>query len=79
MTVRQSPAARAASGAATVVKIATILFLLGPAVVVVVLSFSNETTMTFPPRVWGIAQYRSLFTAPYWLSSIATSFSIAVP
>lgn len=79
MRIRETPVAVVARGVEMAVKIGAIVFLLGPAVVVVVLSFSNEKTMTFPPRTWGTEQYRTLVESEYWLSSVATSFSVAIP
>lgn len=79
MRIRESPVAVVARGVEMAVKIGAVVFLLGPAVVVVVLSFSNEKTMTFPPRTWGVEQYRTLVASEYWLSSVATSFSVAIP
>ncbi len=77
--IRESPAAVAVRAIELLVKVGAIVFLLAPAIVVVALSFSNEKTMTFPPRTWGVEQYRSLLGSEYWLSSVATSFSVAIP
>lgn len=79
MRIQVNPATVAVRGVEMVIKIGAIVFLLAPAVVVVVLSFSNEKTMTFPPRTWGVAQYRALIDSEYWQSSVATSFSVALP
>jgi ABC-type spermidine/putrescine transport system permease subunit II len=79
MKIKESPLSTAARSVEMVIKLAAILFLLVPAVVVIVLSFSNEKTMTFPPRTWGANQYQSLLGSDYWLSSIGTSFSVAIP
>jgi ABC-type spermidine/putrescine transport system permease subunit II len=77
--VKEGPAVKAARSVEMVIKAGAILFLLVPAAVVIVLSFSNEKIMTFPPRTWGGNQYHSLFGSGYWLSSIGTSFSVAIP
>lgn len=55
-----------------------VLFTLVPAVVVVVLSFSNEKLMIFPPREWGFRQYETLADASFWLEAVRTSFGLAV-
>lgn len=55
-----------------------VMFTLVPAVVVVVLSFSNEKLMIFPPREWGFRQYETLADASFWLEAVRTSFGLAV-
>jgi ABC-type spermidine/putrescine transport system permease subunit II len=62
-----------------IVKLGVALFMLTPVLLVMVLSFSNEKNMTFPPSTWGTSQYRTLFRSDYWLSSIGTSFAISIP
>lgn len=54
-----------------------VLFTLVPAVLVVVLSFSNEKLMIFPPREWGFRQYETLANASFWLEAVRTSFILA--
>jgi ABC-type spermidine/putrescine transport system permease subunit II len=54
-----------------------VLFTLVPAVLVVVLSFSNEKLMIFPPREWGFRQYQTLADATFWLTAVRTSFTLA--
>lgn len=56
-----------------------VVFLLLPGVLVTVLSFSGEPSLRFPPRIWGLMQYRELFASDYWLDAIGMSFSIAIP
>lgn len=55
-----------------------VLFTLVPAVLVVVLSFSNEKLMIFPPREWGFRQYETLADARFWLGAVRTSFGLAL-
>lgn len=54
-------------------------FMATPVVVVVVLSFSNDANLRFPPRTWGFRQYVELFQSETWLNAIGTSLAIAVP
>jgi putative spermidine/putrescine transport system permease protein len=56
-----------------------VLVMLTPAALVVVLSFSNERFFDFPPRSWGLRQYRVLFEDPHWGSALWLSVEIAVP
>lgn len=56
-----------------------LLFLFAPAVTIMVLSFSNEPRLRFPPRDWGVLQYQTLAESPYWLSAIGESFLLATP
>lgn len=56
-----------------------IIFMLTPAVLIAVLSFSGESSFRFPPREWGLDQYRELAGSDYWLGAIAKSFLIATP
>lgn len=57
----------------------TLLFLVAPAVIVVLLSFSNAEFITFPPPEWGMRQYQTLLDSPIWLNTIWLSVRIAVP
>ena len=57
----------------------TVTFLLAPAIVVLSLSFSNETFFAFPPGEWGLRQYRTLFSSTTWLEPVKLSFQIALP
>ena len=61
------------------VKGAVILFLLVPAVLVVLLSFSNDSNLQFPPDSWGLGQYEALWNSEYWIGAVGTSFVIAAP
>lgn len=56
-----------------------VAFMLLPAWLVLVLSFSNEKSFAFPPRDWGLNQYQALFESDYWLGAIFKSFLIATP
>jgi putative spermidine/putrescine transport system permease protein len=55
------------------------LGMLTPAALVVTLSFSGERYFDFPPRSWGLRQYRVLLEDPRWGSALWLSVKIAVP
>jgi len=61
------------------VRLAVIAFMLAPAVVIVLLSFSGEPGLRFPPRSWGTRHYRAVIDDPTWMDAIMTSIAIAVP
>jgi len=79
MSIQRTVPERAISGVEMVIKVAVILFMLVPAALVVVLSFSAEKNVAFPPTHWGFKQYSDLFGSSYWMSSVGTSFVIALP
>jgi ABC-type spermidine/putrescine transport system permease subunit II len=62
-----------------VLRIIIIVFMLSPALLIAVLSFSNEASLSFPPDEWGLDRYRELADSSYWISSIVKSFLIATP
>jgi ABC-type spermidine/putrescine transport system permease subunit II len=55
------------------------LFLIGPVILTIFLSFSGEELFRFPPREWGLLQYRGLLESPTWLHSIKLSLTVAIP
>jgi ABC-type spermidine/putrescine transport system permease subunit II len=56
-----------------------VIFLIVPALVIVVSSFSTASFMQFPPHEWGLRQYEALFASSMWLETISVSFIVAVP
>jgi ABC-type spermidine/putrescine transport system permease subunit II len=56
-----------------------VIFMLLPPALIVLLSFSGEDHLAFPPRSWGFRQYLALANSEYWLDAIWTSIKIAVP
>ncbi len=60
-------------------KACVVVFLLLPAVLVIVLSFSSDANLTFPPDSWGLRQYEALFASDYWIGAVGMSFVIAIP
>jgi ABC-type spermidine/putrescine transport system permease subunit II len=65
----------AASGAMVAL---TSLVLLVPAVLVAVLSFSDDRYFDFPPHAWGLRQYQTLLEDPRWGSALWLSVRIAL-
>jgi ABC-type spermidine/putrescine transport system permease subunit II len=59
--------------------LAGLAFLLLPAIVVVLLSFSDAEFISFPPPTWGVRQYASLAQSDAWLDAILLSVRLAVP
>ncbi len=57
----------------------SVVFLLVPAVFVLVMSFSNSEFIHFPPSEWGLRQYRAFLSSPYWIGAVRKSFLVAVP
>lgn len=51
---------------------------LAPAVMTVVLSLSNDSSITFPPKTWGFDRYLSLFTSSKWLSALWLSVRLSL-
>jgi ABC-type spermidine/putrescine transport system permease subunit II len=56
-----------------------VVFLLLPAVLVIVLSFSSDGNLAFPPNSWGLRQYDALLSSDYWIGAVGMSFVVAVP
>jgi ABC-type spermidine/putrescine transport system permease subunit II len=57
----------------------TALFLLVPAALVFVLSFSNDPAIRFPPASWGLREYHSFFHSGTWGPAVVQSLEVAVP
>lgn len=54
-------------------------FLLAPALLTAVLSFSNDPYFGFPPKSWGFRQYDTLLNDATWRDALWLSVKIAVP
>ena len=52
-----------------------LLFLAFPIVVVVVVSFSSATYLTFPPPAFGLRWYSAYFGSADWLSPLIARYS----
>jgi putative spermidine/putrescine transport system permease protein len=55
-----------------------LVFLVMPSLVVIVMSFSGEDLLGFPPHSWSLRWYRSFFTDESWLDATAVSLKIAL-
>jgi ABC-type spermidine/putrescine transport system permease subunit II len=55
-----------------------VVFLLAPAAAIVVMSFSNDARVSFPPREWGVERYVSVFTSGKWGGPTMLSIEIAL-
>jgi len=56
---------------------AILLFLVTPSILVIVMSFSGEDVLGFPPQNWSIRWYAAYFADPTWLTATWISFKIA--
>jgi ABC-type spermidine/putrescine transport system permease subunit II len=54
----------------------TVVGALLPAVLVLILSFSNESILYFPPHHWGLTLYRQVLASPLWLSALGISLKV---
>lgn len=79
MRIRQTPSGSALLASEWFLNGITVIFMIAPAILVVVLSFSGHNRLIFPPTEWGLRQYAALLQSDYWLASIWKSFVIAVP
>jgi len=55
-----------------------LVFLLAPAVLLIPLSFSDETSFTFPPPAYSMHWYHQLVEEPRWQAASLLSFQIAL-
>jgi ABC-type spermidine/putrescine transport system permease subunit II len=49
-----------------------------PAVLVLILSFSDESILYFPPQNWGLSLYRMVLSSPMWLSTLGISLKVGL-
>lgn len=61
----------------SVTAVATLIFLLLPIIVIVPMSFSSASSLSFPPPGWSLRWYRSFFGSGNWLSALETSLALA--
>jgi putative spermidine/putrescine transport system permease protein len=54
-----------------------LLFMVAPIVIIVVLSFSSATYLTFPPPAFGVRWYRAYFGGEDWLAATGLSLAVA--
>jgi ABC-type spermidine/putrescine transport system permease subunit II len=55
-----------------------IVVVLAPAVLAVVLSFSNDVAISFPPKSWGLDRYVDFFTSSQWTEPLFLSVRLGV-
>lgn len=56
----------------------TVVFLVGPSLVIVPMGFSSGSILEFPPPGFSLQWYEKMFTAASWTSGFANSFQVAV-
>src|SRR4051812_33216474 len=54
------------------------VFLVGPTLIIILISFGSGTELSFPPSSFSLEQYRTYFTDASWWSSTVLSFWIAL-
>lgn len=79
ISARPSLFERSVTSGARVLVYLTIVVMLAPPLLVLLLSFSAEDHLMFPPTQWGLRQYAALIQSDYWLEAVWTSIKIAVP
>ncbi|RUZ75997.1 ABC transporter permease [Mesorhizobium sp. M7A.F.Ca.US.006.01.1.1] len=60
-----------------IVAIATLMFLILPILVVVPMSFSSASSLSFPPNAFSLRWYRAFFSSDTWLNAMGTSILLA--
>ncbi len=61
------------------IRAAVIATLLLPVVLVLVLSFSGDEYIVFPPKSWGLRHYNELFSSVSWLNGLTMSLMTTIP
>lgn len=54
-----------------------VLFLVGPTLLVIPMSFSNSRYLDFPPEEWSLRWYRAYFGSLEWRQATSVSFQVA--
>jgi putative spermidine/putrescine transport system permease protein len=52
--------------------------MIAPIIVVIILSFSSASYLTFPPPAWGVRWYREYLGSRDWLAATALSIEVAI-
>ncbi|MGU7771637.1 ABC transporter permease [Burkholderia sp. MR1-5-21] len=60
-----------------VIAIAVYAFILVPTLIVIPISFGGSGELTFPPRVWSLELYQTLFSSSNWVGPILQSLKVA--
>jgi putative spermidine/putrescine transport system permease protein len=53
-------------------------FLMLPSLIVVIISFSADRYMSFPPQNWGLTWYREFLSSPEWLAALGVSLRVGL-
>ena len=69
---------RPASWLLTIVVSATLVFLIGPLLVVVIVSFSASSSLAFPPESFSVRWYEQVLGSREWRVSFSLSFLLAL-
>lgn len=69
---------RPASWLLTIVVAATLVFLIGPLLVVVIVSFSASSSLAFPPESFSVRWYEQVLGSREWRVSFSLSFLLAL-
>lgn len=77
MRAPQKPSERVLGAVGAVVVALAVVLVLSPVVLTVVLSFSNDPAISFPPETWGLERYRRLAESPQWLDPLWLSLRLA--
>jgi putative spermidine/putrescine transport system permease protein len=56
----------------------TIVFLIGPSLVIVPMGFSEGSILEFPPRGFSLQWYQKMVTDPAWTNGFINSFQVAI-
>lgn len=56
----------------------TIVFLIGPSLVIVPMGFSSAKILSFPPPGFSLQWYEKMITSPSWTAGFINSFMVAV-
>jgi putative spermidine/putrescine transport system permease protein len=74
----KSPAQRATDRALSVFGVLALIFLSGPLLVIIPMSFSSAGGLQFPPPGWSTQWYEALFTNPRWGEAVRMSLLVGV-
>lgn len=69
---------RLLTAAGAIVTALVVAFVLAPAVMTIVLSLSNDPTIAFPPKTWGVDRYVALVSDGTWLRPLWLSVQLAM-
>lgn len=72
----RSPSALLTRISGRIVVIAILLYLALPTLIIVPMSFSGETYLTFPPKSWSLGWYRQVLSSRSWLDAASNSLLI---